>query len=1112
MGGYGWRCLSCGGTQEVPVWRILDVRERPDVIAQLGPGLAFAVCPACGTEAEIEAPMLLIRPGNELPLLLAFASNELGGQSPPSGQELAAEAQAALGRAIEGIVGPMIPLPRLLLPLVLTRDVAADAADPDGACQEIRDSGTTPAGWYRSFLQVVRDSEPERHANLALHQLRRTSRGDLPDFLEGHSELGSAAAHTIVTRELAAGGPTETIELLQARLGLVEGLADGRPTSRVAADYLRTLEQLGQSANLRLAQLLASAEANPGPPGIPQAREALRAAIIVGQDDLEARLSADLASRLLTVLVPDVQSTEETIALLRRALSLIPGNDPRWAACAGNLAAAYHRRINGDPTENWEAARDLLDRACAAADRAADPKTWAINQTNYGLLLSERPGGSTAQDLDRAIEHLLTGLEERSHAADPVDWAYSQLNLGLAYRRRGTGNDLRDAAACYREGLAHLRPEGHPQLWALLQTNLAYVLLVSDPADADGAETAVQAALEVIDPRADPIAGARALSTLGRIEAARHGKLSAKAVTSRREALELLIPELAPELYLSIGGELVDAYSKLGDWQAAADAYIGMLTAFDLIYDAQASAQGRRSVMARHPRLARWASYALARAGQPELAVEAIENGRARQLSITVARETADLARLADADPHLADRYRTVLSQYRTAVTDTGQVAAQADAQRQISAAEHGIRLTLQQIRAIPGFERFLKPMSVADIRQAGRGYPVIYIISAPAGSYVLTVPPSGPGDPPVDAVAVPEVTSTDIVRLVLVDNISRAPGLLLAQSTDRLRRISMLPAALERLTEMQPLAGPIANVLSRDPQNRAIVIPTGLLGLVPLHAIPMPTRMGQVLDDVGEIHLAPSAGVFAACSKRAAASQHLHLVGVADPESSLRPLPGSRAELAAIRSLFVPDSPASCAVGSEATRLWLLQHVAQASHLHLGCHGGSTLNDSSGGRLQLANGTELTIDDLIDGRLESCRLAVASACQSGHYYLGDVPDEFTGLSAGFLQAGTACAIASLWQVDDRATAILMVRFYEMLDLSAKTGTSIRPVTALRRARAWLRNLTADQVESFIQAHSPLADQFDRPGTELGHAPPCGHEGPPYAAPQYWAAFIAWGN
>jgi CHAT domain-containing protein len=1097
----------------MPVWRILHVRERPDVITQLGPGLVAVACPACGAEETIEAPMLLIRPDSELPLLLAVSSDELAEPSPPSGRELAREAQAALRSITEDIAGPMIPLPRRLLPLVLIRDLAADAADPDGADRELYDCGATLAGGYRTFLQLVRDSEPERRATLALHQLWRTSPGDLPGYLQEHPELGSAAAHRIVTRELDAGGTGGSGDALQARLHLVEGLADGRPVTQVAAKYLGALERFGQRVNLRLEQLLASAEANPGPAGIPQAREALGMAVIVERDDLESPLSADLAARLLSVLVPDGQRIEEVIGLLMRALSLIPDNDPRWPAWAGNLAAAYHSRITGDSTENWETARDLLDRACAVTDRAAAPRVWAINQTNYGLLLSERPGGASAEDLGHAIEHLHAGLEERSPVADPVDWAYSQQDLGLVYRRRATGNDLLDAAECYRQALAHLLPEDHLQLWATLQNNLADVLLVSDPADADGAEIAVQAALHVIDPPSDPLTGARALWNLGRIEETRHGKLSARAVAPRREALQLLTPELAPALYLNLGGELADSYGQLGDWHAAADTYIGMLTAFGTLYDAQASAQGRRSVMAQQPNLARWATYALARAGRPEQAVEAIENGRARQLSVTVARETADLDRLTSVDPQLVDRYQMALAQYRATLTNLDRTGAQTDTgQRQITTAEHGVRLVLQQIRDVPGFERFLQPMSVADIRQAGQGCPVIYLVSAPAGSYALTVSPGGPGVPAVDAVAIPEVTSVDVVRLVFLDYDTHAPGLLLAQEVSTLRRINLLPAALARLAEIQPLAGAIADVLARDPRNRAIVIPTGLLGLVPLHAIPMSAGTGQVLDDIGEIHIAPSAAVFAACAKRASAPRHQHLVGVADPESSLRPLPGSQAELAAIRSLFEPRFPASCAVGPQATRSWLLQYVGQASHLHLGCHGGSTLGGSSGGRLQLANGTELTIDDLIDGRLDGCRVVVASACQSGHYSMADVLDEFTGLPAGFLQAGAACAIVSLWQVEDRATALLMARLYELLDPSGNTGKPLGPVAALRRARTWLRQLTADQVDSFIQAYPPLSDLFGRPGTEPDCIPCGNNEVPPYAAPQYWAAFAAWGG
>lgn len=317
-------------------------------------------------------------------------------------------------------------------------------------------------------------------------------------------------------------------------------------------------------------------------------------------------------------------------------------------------------------------------------------------------------------------------------------------------------------------------------------------------------------------------------------------------------------------------------------------------------------------------------------------------------------------------------------------------------------------------------------------------------------------------------------------------------------------------------------------------------------------------TDKGGVLDDIGEIHLAPSAGVYAGCRKRASASAYRHLVGVADPQNSLPPLPGTRAELATIRTLFEPGVPATCAIGSKATRSWLLQHIEQASHLHLGCHGSSTFGDASGGGLQLANDTELTMNDLIDRRLSRCRLAVGSACQSGHYDMAEAPDEFTGLPAGFLQAGAACAVVSLWQIDDRATAVLMTRFYELLDPRG-TGVPVSPVTALRSARTWLRNLTTDQLDSFIQAHQPLADLFAaatapprsvwsgsrrpwwsrrrsrnrasadsppprrRPLDQPGPASPAtadreaeshlgNQEAYPYAKPQHWAAFTAWGE
>jgi CHAT domain-containing protein len=120
--------------------------------------------------------------------------------------------------------------------------------------------------------------------------------------------------------------------------------------------------------------------------------------------------------------------------------------------------------------------------------------------------------------------------------------------------------------------------------------------------------------------------------------------------------------------------------------------------------------------------------------------------------------------------------------------------------------------------------------------------------------------------------------------------------------------------------------------------------------------------------------------------------------------------------------------------------------------------------------------------------------------------------DEFTGLPAGFLQAGAACAIVSMWQVNDRATAILMVRLYELLLSPVISGDTAGPVTALREARTWLRHLTATELDAYIQSHPPLANYFASVTPASSSSLTTEPETRPYAAPQYWAAFTAWGT
>jgi CHAT domain-containing protein len=87
-----------------------------------------------------------------------------------------------------------------------------------------------------------------------------------------------------------------------------------------------------------------------------------------------------------------------------------------------------------------------------------------------------------------------------------------------------------------------------------------------------------------------------------------------------------------------------------------------------------------------------------------------------------------------------------------------------------------------------------------------------------------------------------------------------------------------------------------------------------------------------------------------------------------------------------------------------------------------------------------------LRLYDLYNLKL-SADLVVLSACQTA---LGkEIRGEgLVGLTRGFMYAGAPRVIASLWQIDDRASAEFMKRFYE-----AMLGQKLRPAAALRAAQ-----------------------------------------------------------
>jgi len=172
------------------------------------------------------------------------------------------------------------------------------------------------------------------------------------------------------------------------------------------------------------------------------------------------------------------------------------------------------------------------------------------------------------------------------------------------------------------------------------------------------------------------------------------------------------------------------------------------------------------------------------------------------------------------------------------------------------------------------------------------------------------------------------------------------------------------------------------------------------------------------------------------------------------DGNLHLTRLPSSRREAKAILST-VPAGQGMEALDFKASRITATgPELAQYRIVHIATHGllDSEHPELSGLVLSLVdehgkqqNGF-LELQDIYNLNLP-VDMVVLSACETG---LGKEIDGegLIGLTRGFMYAGAPRVVASLWKVDDAATAELMSRFYK-----AMVRDGLRPAAALRRAQ-----------------------------------------------------------
>jgi CHAT domain-containing protein len=178
---------------------------------------------------------------------------------------------------------------------------------------------------------------------------------------------------------------------------------------------------------------------------------------------------------------------------------------------------------------------------------------------------------------------------------------------------------------------------------------------------------------------------------------------------------------------------------------------------------------------------------------------------------------------------------------------------------------------------------------------------------------------------------------------------------------------------------------------------------------------------------------------------------------------------------------------------------------------VHLACHGIWDLLDPwQGSGLFLADALDapnLTLDSLSSLGVLDCDLAILSACETALTNPGDLTEDYIGLPASFLLAGARTVYGSLWEIDDVATALLVIR--SCLELTSYEGG--QPDFALRlwKAQKWLRTASLEELWQSIEA-LPCEEALKWKTRALLHARTPSHR--PLSHPHWWAALVCIGR
>ena len=628
-------------------------------------------------------------------------------------------------------------------------------------------------------------------------------------------------------------------------------------------------------------------------------------------------------------------------------------------------------------------------------------------------------------------------------------------------------NDFEPAVEFYRKAKAGYAQLDDPAGEAEAEQGLGDLYLARG--DYDAAEESFTQALSVQENLADARPGALTRILLGDVQSLRGDTSLARESYDRALATHQALGDVAAEA--ATLGALADLEREMGAFQTAADGYraaldrlegkpilsirwylhLGLGLALRAQGDLEGAAAELRSAIVQVETIGgtfpveerrygyledKWSAYAeLAKTelaqGEVAAAFETSERMRARQLVDLLARGRTRIAstdpELVEEEQNLRQRIGELTDELRESFDGASDLRGPTETNRERDGARDSLvaaraqyqRLLVELRESSPDYASLVagSTAAVADVQN---------LLSADAALIEYLVHDEGTaafvlrrGE--VTAVELPlnRRTLRQLVELFR-GTMRRAP------STDD----DLWRTPLRRL--YRDLIAPLEEAGVLDNARTLIIAPHAELHYLPFQALLRPGPAGETfLVESFDVAYIPSASVLLQVARRSRSSPGRGLLALA-PEPTR--LSHSRDE---VQRISRGQRPAQVLLGRDATEDRFTELAPGRAILHLATFG--ELNS----RNPLFSHIRLSPDGASDGRLEvhevfglrlAAELVVLSACETGLAtgLRQDVPpgDDWVGLVQAFLTAGAQNVVASLWSVEDRATAQLMEKFY----------------------------------------------------------------------------------